>query len=102
MEIAFILAGLLDPPNITDRIEYNNFYQNLTWTPPFTLDITDLHPDISNYIVCNNSADTCVNTTGTFNEFETMCDPVEYYISACNTVGCGENATTTLPKGNLT
>ncbi len=95
--IAFFITGLLDPPTITGSVEYNIFYRILTWTPPFTLDITDLDPDIT-YRFCSDSADTCVDATDTSSLFETMCDPVEYYISACNPVGCSDNATMTFPQ----
>ncbi len=72
----------------------------LTWTPPFTLDITDVDPDIT-YRVCNDSTDTCMDTADTSVLFETMCDPVEYYISACNPVDCGGNATMVFPQGKF-
>ncbi len=97
-----VSLGLLEPPIVSDPVEYNDFNRILTWTPPFTLDITDVDPDITGYRICNNSANTCVDTTDTSILFETMCDPVEYDISACNRVGCGENATVTFPPGKLT
>ncbi len=40
-----------------------------------------------------------MDTADTSFLFETMCDPVEYYISACNPAGCGESATMTFPQG---
>ncbi len=97
-----VSLGLLEPPILSDPIEYKDFYQILTWTPPFTLDITNVDPDITGYRVCKNSANTCVDTTDTSVVLETMCDPVEHYISACNPMGCGVNATMTFSRGKLT
>ncbi len=88
----FFFSGLLDPPTITEPIEHSTAHLILTWTPPFTLNITDLDPDIT-YRVCNNDTNTCVYTADTSYIFPTTCFPVEYSVSACNPVGCSENAT---------
>ena len=35
------------------------FHQMLKWNPPFTLNITDIHPDIYGYELCNNVSTNC-------------------------------------------
>lgn len=87
-------SGLLDSPT---QLATSALIQNqiLTWTPPPTLDITDLHPDII-YRVCNNVTDTCVNTGDTSYIIPTTAffsSATEYRLSACNPVGCSQNVT---------
>ncbi len=71
--------------------------KHLTWTPPFTLDITDLDPDIT-YRVCNNDTNTCVDTADTSYIFLTSNTKfsVKFLVSACNPVGCSDNSTITV------
>ncbi len=93
--------GLLAPVTDLTSEYYNVYNQILTWTPPFTMDITDLDPDIT-YRVCNDSdINRCVDTADTSYIFPTFCFPVEYSVSACNPVGCSENATVVYPIGRL-
>ncbi len=99
LTVSILDPGLLDPVTDLTSEYYNDYNQILNWTPPFTLDITDLDPDISNYTICNSASHTCVNTTDTSYIFPTTCFPVEYSVSACNPVGCSEIATVLYPIG---
>ena len=87
-----IISGLADPPSTVSVSNSNSLNQVLSWDAPFTLDITDVVDDII-YRVCNNITNTCVDTTNTIYVFPTTCDPVAFDVSACNPVGCSDNAT---------
>ena len=93
----YIYSGLLDPPSLSnDSIYYNESHQILFWDAPFTLDITDLDPDIT-YCVWNVNSSTCLkNVTVTLFILPIMETPVEYSISACNPVGCSNSTTVVL------
>ncbi len=92
-------AGVLDSPTIVEVDDASDSHITISWTPPFTVDITNLDPDIT-YCVYNNSNTPCVTTTDTSYTFEAQCSPVMYYVSACNPVGCSDNATVIYPQGN--
>ena len=88
-----ILPGLLAPPFNLSISERNDSYQILSWDAPFTLDITNLDPDIT-YRVCNNVTNaTCVNITHTTYTLPIMDELVEYSVTACNPVGCSDAVT---------
>ncbi len=85
-------SGLLNSPSDVS-IEYHDISRiTLTWTSPFTLDITELDNDIT-YRICDNYTITCAESTITSHSFLTTHLPVEYSVSACNPVGCSENTT---------
>lgn len=87
----YSLTGLLHPPTLNEPIEYNSSHQMFTWTGPFSLDITDLDPDIT-YRVCNNATSICVDTTDNSHVFPTLHSSTNYSVSACNPVGCSEKS----------
>ena len=84
--------------------QHNVMHMRLNWDEPFSLDITDVDPDIECYNVCyslvNISAEksqcTCVNQT----EYTFLCVsvPLLFTVSAVNVVGEGE-ATSILYDG---
>ena len=82
------ILGLPDyPPNL--HITSYGSYHKLSWNPPFSLDITDVDPDISGYTICTNVSDRCLNTTENVLRFPNLCMPVEFTVSANNIVGQG-------------
>ena len=97
--VLFKVQGLLDAPsNLMLSEADNQRMRRLSWEEPFSLDITDVDPDIECYNVCyslvNISAEksqcTCVNQT----EYTFLCVsvPLLYTVSAVNVVGEGEAA----------
>ena len=81
--------GILAPPSNMAIDHVNDYNQRLTWTPPFTLDITDVDPDIT-YSVCCNVTTNCTSTTNPYYDFPTLCNPVEFTVTAVNPVGESE------------
>ena len=103
--VLFKIQGLLDAPsNLVLSEADNQHMRRLNWDEPFSLDITDVDPDIECYNVCyslvNVSAEksqcTCVNQT----EYTFLCVsvPLLFTVSAVNVVGEGE-ATSILHEG---
>ena len=103
--VLFKVQGLLDVPSNLMLSEVDNQHmRRLSWDEPFSLDITDVDPDIECYNVCyslvNVSAEksqcTCVNQT----EYTFLCVsvPLLFTVSAVNVVGEGE-ATSVLHDG---
>ena len=95
--VLFKVQGLLDvPSNLLLSEADNQLMRRLSWDEPFSLDITDVDPDIECYNVCyslvNVSAEksqcTCVNQT----EYTFLCVsvPLLFTVSAVNVVGEGE------------
>ena len=84
------VSGILAPPSNLAIGHVNDYNQRLTWTPPFTLDITDVDPDIT-YSVCCNVNTNCTSTTNPYYAFPTLCDPVEFTVTAVNPVGESES-----------
>ena len=66
--------------------------RRLSWTPPPTLDLTDVHPDISHYNVCLNEV-SCRNVEGTELSFLNIRMGIEFSIVAVNVVGQGNAST---------
>ena len=103
--VLFKIQGLLDAPSNLVLLEAaNQHMRRLKWDEPFSLDITDVDPDIKCDNVCyslvNISAEksqcTCVNQT----EYTFLCVsvPLLFTVSAVNVVGEGE-ATSILHNG---
>ena len=103
--VLFRVQGLLDAPSNLMLSEADNQHmRRLTWDEPFSLDITDVDPDIECYNVCyrlvnetvKNSQCTCVNQA----EYTHLCVgvPLLFTVSAINLVGEG-GATSILHDG---
>ena len=103
--VHFQIQDLLDAPsNLMLSEASNQHMRRISWDEPFSLDITDVDPDIECYNVCyslvNVSAEksqcTCVNQT----EYTFLCVsvPLLFTVSAVNVVGEGE-ATSILHNG---
>ena len=95
--VLFKVQGLLDAPsNLLLSEGANQHMRRLSWDEPFSLDITDIDPDIECYNVCyrlvnvtvENSQCTCVNQT----EYTFLCVsvPLLFTVSAVNVVGEGD------------
>ena len=103
--------GLLDPSDTLMVMNTSNGDIKLSWTPPFTLDITDVDPDISNYTVYITNTNTSntgtvsvaeldesgvVETEYTFTglpgEDPDPCHVYQFSVSAWNVVGEGERS----------
>ena len=104
-------TGLLAPPVALTVMNTNSSAIKLTWTPPFTLDITDVDPDISNYTVYITNTNTSKNGTvsvtkldengvveteytftGLPGEDPDPCPVYQFSVSAWNVVGEGERS----------
>jgi hypothetical protein len=96
--VLFKIQGLLDAPSnlmLSDLEADNQHMRRLSWEEPFSLDITDVDPDIECYNVCyslvnvtaEKSQCTCVNQT----EYTFLCVsvPLLFTVSAVNVVGEG-------------
>lgn len=90
---SFIVQGPLSPPPGL-AIEPRPQVMRLTWTPPFTLNITNTDPDITGYRVCFNLSarcvadNTCCVVTGdTMYEYLNIRLPVEFLVTALNMAG---------------
>ena len=78
-----------------------NYHQHLTWNPPSTLNITEVEPDISSYIVCCNISTECttINVTepgGDSSDLRQYIFPnlrayINFTVRAVNIVGDGES-----------
>ena len=91
----FKVQGVLGPPpNLTLTI-LDEFVKVLTWDEPYTLNITDVEPDISHYRVCSNLSTTCTSTTSTSREFMFVNVGVNilFTVTAVNVVGEGNRST---------
>jgi hypothetical protein len=97
--VLFKVQGLLDAPSSLILSEaVNQHMRRLSWKEPFSLDITDVDPDIECYNVCyslvnvtaEKSQCTCVNQT----EYTFLCVsvPLLFTVSAVNVVGEGEDS----------
>ena len=95
--VLFQLQGLLGvPPNLllteTESDDNLKFVKKITWDEPFTLDITDVEHDISNYKVCYsliNSANKsqCTHVYQTEFTFLIVTISLEFTVYAVNVVG---------------
>ena len=88
-----ISTGLLEPPPDFIIVELDVVRRQLSWSPPFTLDITDEDPDIIGYNICNNATGSCETVTETQFIFPNLQVPIEFSLSALNVVGESSNTT---------
>ena len=93
--LMLLLTGLLDAPS-TRFVPINESYLSFEWKAPFTLDITDVDPDIQFYTFQESLTGISVNVTevGDF-VFPTVAVTVEFSVSAWNVVGEGATASAT-------
>lgn len=86
----FLVQGVLSPPLDLEIVNVNSRLRSLSWNPPFTLDITDQDPDISNYRVCFNlssDAQDCTVTTMPLYRFLNIRLSLHFFVTAINIVG---------------
>ena len=62
-------------------------HSRLFWETPESLNITDIDPDISNYRICTNLSEVCINTTDLEYIFPNVRIPIEFSVTAINVVG---------------
>jgi hypothetical protein len=102
--VLFKIQGLLDAPSnlmLSDLEADNQHMRRLSWEEPFSLDITDVDPDIECYNVCYS----LVNITAEKSRAQCMCVnqteytfldvniPLLFVVSAVNVVGEGNPST---------
>ena len=102
--VLFKIQGLLDAPsNLMLSETDNQCMRKLSWDKPFSLDITDIDPDISHYKVCyspvNSNKSQCVLVNKTEFTFLNVDVPLLFTVSAVNVVGEG-NISSILHDGN--
>lgn len=93
------IQGILDPPKGLKIAKSARHTHRLTWTAPFTLDLTGTDPDISSYRVCINSLkakehldSNCEVTTNNYYDFPNSDLAVTIYVSAVNIGGVGRSS----------
>ena len=102
--ILFKIQGLLDAPSnlMLSEADHDNqhvFMRRLGWDKPFSLDITDIDPDVSHYKVCywlvNATVEKswCKRLTQTEYNFPFVNIPLCFTVSAVNIVGEGNSST---------
>lgn len=74
----------------------NESFLSFVWSAPFTLDITDVEPDILFYILQESLTDSTANVTtpGEY-VFPNVAVAVDFSVSAWNVVGKGRTASVT-------
>ena len=92
--VVFKIQGLLDAPSNLMLSEADNQHiRRLSWDNPFSLDITDIDPDISHYNICysliNANKFQCVLVNQTEFIFLNINIPLLFTVSAVNVVGEG-------------
>ena len=94
-------TGLLSPPPSLNVQSFTDLYHHsLIWNAPFTLDLTNIEPDITSYTVCNNLTSNCVTTQEREYTFPNLCDPIMFSITAQNIVGEGSASSITYEPRN--
>lgn len=84
-----IYVGLLETLTKVITSSHNTSHDIITWEEPFTLDITDVDPDIIGYTVCSSVGENheCINTTVTEFILSKFHFPVNVTITSWNIVG---------------
>ena len=99
--LLFNYIGLLTAPTNMQASQPNSSAIHLNWEPPFTLDITNVDPDISGYTVSITNTNTNVTSERNVIKAEFLFQEEEndthygYYsfsVSALNPVGVGEKS----------
>ena len=96
--VLFQVQGLLDTPSNLTLSEVNNQHKRLlSWGEPFSLDITDVDPDISHYKVCytlinDRKLSLCTRVNQTEFTFLYISVPLLFNVSAVNVVGEGNSS----------
>ena len=93
--VTLFIQGLLSSPTTLDISDSVGSTRRLSWTPPPTLDLTDIHPDISYYNVCSSILNevSCKNVEGTELSFINIRMGIVFSIAAVNVVGEGNAST---------
>ena len=102
--VLFKVQELLDAPsNLMLSEADNQNMRRLSWDEPFSLDITDIEPDISHYKVCYSLVDAiksqCILVNQTEFIFPYVNVPLHFIVSAVNVVGEG-SVNSTFHDGN--
>ena len=102
--VIFQVQGLLEaPPNLTFLGTNDQCMRRISWGEPFSLDITDIEPDISHYNVCyslrNADKSRCLYVNQTEFSFLNVSAPLLFTVSAVNVVGEG-NASSIFYSGS--
>ena len=98
--LLFNYIGLLSAPTNMQATQANSSAIRLYWDPPFTLDITNVDPDISGYTVSITNTNTNVTSERNVTKPEFLFqeegyDPCHVYlfeVSALNPVGVGNTS----------
>lgn len=94
--VTLLIQGLLSSPTALNISDQNNGTTRLlNWTPPPTLDLTDVDPDITHYNVCSTilSEVSCMSVQGTEFSFANIRIEIEFSVAAVNVVGEGNAST---------
>ena len=102
--VLFKIQGLLDAPSNLMLSEADNQHmRRLSWDEPFSLDITDIEPDINLYKVCyslvNAIKSHCVLVNQTEFTFPYVNVPLLFTVSVVNVIGEG-SVNSTFHGGN--
>ena len=100
--VLLIQGQLSAPPRLTIMNSTLPNYRLLSWTPPFTLDLTDQEPDITGYRVCINfsSLDAaaeemslhCILTQDISYTYPNVRLPLQFSVTPLNVVGDGNSS----------
>ena len=96
--VLFQVQGFLDTPSHLTLSEANNQHERrLSWDEPFSLDITDVDPDITHYKVCYTLINAeklslCTHVNQTEYTFLYVSLPLLFTVSAVNVVGEGNSS----------
>ena len=93
--VTLFVQGLLSSPTALGISDSEGPTRRLSWTPPPTLDLTDVHPDISHYNVCSSILNevSCNDVQGTELSFLNIRIGIEFSVAAVNVVGEGNAST---------
>lgn len=89
--VLFLIQGILSSPSSLEIITQTSrpSLNRLSWSAPFTLDVSDMERDISGYRVCFNLTATPICTITTFEAYEFLNIRLllEFIVTAINAVG---------------
>lgn len=103
--VLLLVQGRLSAPPALNIMESTSpSYRLLSWTPPFTLDLTDKDPDIIGYRVCFSSSAVpgaleaslqCVVRQEAYYSFLNVRISLQFSVTALNVVGDGNSSVIT-------